>query len=160
VDIPKNIWFNPTLNARRKAGTLTLADYVLIGAASAAAGLFPASKVDIGNRKSGVYPPELAVNLYQQSNAHKLAGTDQFTFGVEITYIPKDSTDRAEISNAIFLLLQSLDAIPSDIGTFRISQKNSDMTGGLGHVTGNVTAWEAVQDDSPIIQKAEQEVNL
>lgn len=69
MDIPKNIWFNPALNARRKTGTLTLADHMLIGIASSAAGLFPASRANIGSRKSGVNPPEVVVNLYQQSNA-------------------------------------------------------------------------------------------
>ena len=159
MTIPTSIWFNPSFNTRRLAGTLTIADNVLLGTAAVLAGLFPTMKVDIGNRKSGVSPPELAVNLYQQSNAKKLADTDQFTFGVEITYIPKESTDRAEISHAIFLLLQTLDVIPSDIGTFRMFQKNSDMTDGLGHVTGNVMVWESIPDDSPIITKAETEVN-
>ncbi|QAT48587.1 hypothetical protein EQM14_01645 [Caproiciproducens sp. NJN-50] len=160
MTIPTNIWFNPSLNARRLASTLTIADNLLIGTAVVMANLFPTMKVDIGNRKSGVSPPELAVNLYQQQNSKRLADTDEFTFGLEITYIPKDSTDRAEISHTIFLLLQNLDVIPSDIGTFRMLDKSSDITDGLGHVTGNVTAWEILPDDSAIIQKATKEVNI
>lgn len=160
MTIPTNIWFNPSFNARRLANTLTIADNLLLGTAAVLAGLFQTMKVDIGNRKSGVTPPEIAVNLYQQSNVKKMADTDEFTFGLEITYIPKDSTDRAEISHAIFLLLQNLDVIPSDIGTFRMYNKNSDITDGLGHVTGNVMVLEILIDDSAIIQEAEKEVNI
>lgn len=160
MTIPTNIWFNPSFNARRLSSTLTIADHLLLGAAAVMANLFPTMKVDIGNRKSGVNPPELAVNFYQQQNSKRLADTDEFTFGLEITYIPKDSTDRAEISHAIFLLLQNLDVIPSDIGTFRLYNKDSDMTDGLGHVTGNVMVLEILPDDSAIIQEAEKEVNI
>nr|WP_319488477.1 hypothetical protein [uncultured Caproiciproducens sp.] len=138
MNIPVNILFNPKLNARRKAGTLTIADHVLIGTAVFLAGLFPASKVAIGNRTSGVHPPEIGVNLYDQSNSKKSTDTAEFTFGIEITYIPEDSADRAEINHAIFLILQGFDVIQSDVGTFRCRDKASDITDGLGHVTGNV----------------------
>lgn len=155
---PTNIWFNPALNARRKAGELTLADNVLIAVATYTAVLFPTMKTYIGNRISGADPPEIEVNLYQQSNSKRLANTDEFTFGVEITYSPENSFDRSEISHAIFLILQGLDTVSSGIGTFRCTDKNSDMTDCLGHVTANVTAWEIQPDTSPIIQKAESEV--
>ena len=167
MNIPKNIWFNPTLAARRKAGTLTLEDHILLAVAAVIAGLFPDSKVDIGNRKSGVHPPELAVNLYGQTNRQLLADTNQYRFGVEITYIPADSTDRAEINHALFQLLQ-LDRLDSGVGLFRLRDKASDVTDGLGHVTGTVTAAEqsvptdedgaVIQEADQIIQKAETEV--
>lgn len=169
MDIPKNIWFNPALNARRKAGALTLADNVLIGIAAFTAEIFPSSKTDIGSRKSGVHPPEVVVNLYQQANSKRLANTDEFTFGVEVSYIAKDPTDKAEINDAIFQILQSLDIIQSDVGTFRCRDKNSSITDGIGHVTANVSAWEIQPDDAPVILKAnaiaiiknaETEVNL
>lgn len=159
MDIPANLWFNPKLNARRKADTLTLADHVQIGAAAVLAGLFPGSKIDIGNRTSGVHLPELAVRLYDQSNSKRLADTDEFSFGLEITYIPDDSTDRAEINHALFLILQSLDVLQSDVGTFRCYSKASDITDGLGHVTTTVRATEQQPDTAPIIQKAETEVH-
>ena len=159
MDIPTNIWFNPKLNARRLSGTLTLADHVQIGAAAFLARLFPTSKVDVGNRKSGVHPPEIGVNLYDQSNNKRQADTDEFSFGMEITYIPEESTDRAEINHALFLILQGLDVLQSDVGTFRCYSKNSDITDGLGHVTATVKATEQQPDTAPIIQKAETEVN-
>ena len=168
MDIPKNIWFNPALNARRKTGTLTLADQVLIGVASVAAGLFPASRTDIGSRPSGVHPPEIIVNLYQQSNAKRLADTDEFTFGVDIAYIAKDPTDKAELNDAIFRVLQNLDIVQSGVGTFRCKDKNSNITDGVGHVTANISVWEqaaptdeeapVIQQADPIVQKAETEV--
>lgn len=162
LDTPKNIWFNPALNARRKAGTLTLADNVLTSVATFTANLFPAIKSDVGNRKSGVNPPEIGVNLYQQANSKRLADTSEYTFGVEITYIPADSTNRAEISHAIFQILQGLDVIQSDVGTFRCTDKNSDMTDGLGHVTANVSVWEhevPTDTEAPIITEANQIIN-
>lgn len=158
MDIPANIWFNPELAARRKTNALTLEDHVLIAAASAVAALFSTLKVDIGNRKSGVHPPELGVNLYGQSNRKMLADTSQYSFSLEITYIPADSSDRAEISHALFLLL-SLDRLDSDIGTFRLRGKASDTTDGLGHVTGNITASEQsflTDDEAPVIHEADQ----
>ena len=91
MDIPANIWFNPALAARRKANALTLEDHVLIAAACVIAGLFPDSKVDIGNRTSGVKPPELGVNLYGQTNRQMLADTSQYSFSLEITYVPADA---------------------------------------------------------------------
>lgn len=158
MNIPKNIWFNPTLAARRKAGTLTLEDCVLIAAASAIAGLFPAFRVDIGNRKSGVHPPELAVNLYGQTNRQMLADTNQYRFGVEITYIPVDSADRAEINHALFQLLQ-LDRLDSSVGAFQFRDKAADVTDGLGHVTGTVTVAEQsvpTDEDGPVIHEADE----
>lgn len=159
MDVPKNIWFNPKLNARRLAGTLTLADHVQIGAAAVLAGLFPALKTDVGNKTSGVHPPELFVRLYDQSNSKRQADTDEFSFGLEITYIPGDSTDRAEINHTLFLVLQGLDVLQSDVGTFRCYSKASDITDGLGHVTTTVRATEQQPDTAPIIQKAETEVH-
>ncbi|TQI69003.1 DUF6838 family protein [Clostridium sp. KNHs216] len=158
MGIPKNILFNPALAARRKANALTLEDHVLIAAASAVAVLFPDSKVDIGNRTSGVKPPELGVNLYGQTNRQMLADTNQYRFSVEITYIPADSADRAEINHALFLLL-SLDRLDSDIGTFRLRDKASDTTDSLGHITGNITAAEQsvpTDEEAPVIQEADQ----
>ena len=158
MNIPKNIWFNPALAARRKADALTLEDHVLISAAFAVARLFPDSKVDIGNRKSGVHPPEIGVNLYGQTNRQMLADTNQYRFSVEITYIPSDPTDRAEINHALFLLL-SLDRLDSDIGTFRLRDKAADTTDGLGHITGNITVAEQsvpTDEDGPVIQEADQ----
>lgn len=160
MEIPKNIWFNPALNARRKAGTLTIADNVLIGVATFTADLFPAMETAIGNKKQDTKVPSFAVRLYQQSNSKRLANTDEFTFGVEITYVPKDSADRAEISHAVFLILQGLDTVQSGVGVFRCTDKNSDMTDGLGHVTANISVREIQPDNSVIIEKATKEVNL
>lgn len=156
---PQNLWFNPKLNTRRLTDTLTLADHVQIGAATALAGLFPTPKVALGNRTSGVNPPELSVNLYGQSNSKRLADSDEFSFGLEVTYIPEDTADRAEINHVLFLILQGLDVLQSDAGTFRCYNKSSDITDSLGHVTADVRVLETRPDTSPIIQTAETEVN-
>lgn len=158
MEIPKNIWFNPALATRRKADALTLEDNVLISVAAAVAAVFPDCKVDIGNRKSGVKPPELGINLYGQTNRQMLADTSQYRFSVEIAYIPADSADRAEINHALFLLL-SLDRLDSDIGTFRLRDKASDTTDNLGHVTGTVTVTELTEPtdaEAPVIHEADQ----
>mgnify|MGYP000846012272 CR=1 FL=1 len=168
MDIPKNIWFNPALAARRKAGTLTLADHVLLAIACFTARLFPGCRTDIGNRMSGVYPPEIGVNLYKQSSRKMLADTSVHTFGAEITYIPKNSDDRAEISTAIFSILQNLESVEDDARAFRCRNKASDMTDGLGHVTADISVVERseptdedgliIRKADPVIQKAETEV--
>jgi hypothetical protein len=160
VEIPKNVWFHPDLNARRLAGALTLDDQVQIGAAVFLAGLFPDDRVNVGPRCSGVHPPELGVNLFSQGGGKRLADSDEFTFGLEITYIPSDPAGRAEINHALFLILRDLDVLQSDIGTFRCYSKNSDITDHLGHVTANVSVLTVQPDTSPVIQKAEQEVGL
>ncbi len=87
-----------------------------------------------------------------------LADTNQYRFSVEITYIPADSVDRAEINHALFLLL-SLDRMDSDIGTFRLRDKASDTTDSLGHITGNITVAEQsvpTDEEAPVIQEADQ----
>ncbi len=140
---------------RLQSDTLTLADNVLLAVASFTAQLFPECKTDIGNRTSGVNPPEIGVNIYQQSNRKMLADTNVYTFGIEITYIPKDTNDRAEISAAIFLILQNLETV----GSFRCRDKTSDITDGLGHVTTNISVMEydkPTDADGVIIQKADQ----
>lgn len=158
MDYPENIWFNPQLNSRRLADEMTLDDHIQVGAAVAIAELFPDYRVDIGQRKSGVKPPELAINLYQQSSSKLLMDTDKITFGLEITYIPEDSTDRSEINHALFLILQSLDVLQSGGVTFQCYSKSTDITDGLGHVTADVSVIEIQPDNSALIQNAEQEV--
>lgn len=158
MDYPENIWFNPQLNSRRLADEMTLDDHIQVGAAVAVAELFPDCRVDIGQRKSGVKPPEIGINLYQQSSNKRLIDTSEINFGLEITYIPEDSTDRAEINHALFLILQSLDVLQSGGITFRCYSKSTDITDGLGHVTANVSVIQVRPDDSKLIQKAEQEV--
>jgi hypothetical protein len=97
-----------------------------------------------------------------------LADTSVHTFGAEITYIPKNSDDRAEISTAIFSILQNLESVEDDARAFRCRNKASDMTDGLGHVTADISVVERseptdedgliIRKADPVIQKAETEV--
>jgi len=152
-----NIKWDKALQARMDANTLTIADHVLLSLANFTAALFSTMKTYIGSQVQSVTKPAVWVSFYSQKNSKKLIDTDEFTFGIEITYLPStDTKNDMEINHAIFLLLQNLETLQSDIGTFSCYDKDSDITDGLGHVTGIVAVGEIALPTDPIINTAKE----
>jgi len=154
-----NIRWDKALQQRMGAGTLMIADHLLFSIANFTAGLFPSMKTYIGAQVQNVSPPAVWVDFYDQKNSARLAHESEYSFGVEVTYLPSSTTKNTdELNHAVFLLLQNLDRLESDVGPFRVYDKDSDITDGLGHVTGMVSVRELTAPDGEIIQKAQKEV--
>lgn len=123
------------------------------------AALFPTMITYIGAQQQAVDPPAVFVDYYDIKNSQKLADTSEYTFGIEITYVPPDRTGTYEMQNAIFTILQGLTKLESDIGVFSCYDKDSDITDDLAHVTGTVSVREINPDTADIIQTADQIIN-
>jgi hypothetical protein len=148
----------PELADRLSQGKLTIADHLILTLASFTSALFPDYTTYIGAQQQGVKTPALFVDFYDIKNNQKLIDTDEFQFGIEITYVPSDQTKTYEMQNAIFTIQQNLFQLTSDIGVFSCYDKDSDITDGLAHVTGTVTVGEIIVDNSPLIQIANQNI--
>lgn len=155
-----NIHWDKSLQARMDGGTLTVADHLLLSLANFTAGLLPSMTTYIGAQVQNVHPPAAFVDFYDQHCSAKLKNIIEYEFGAEITYLPsKETKNTDELNHAVFLLLQSLDKLTSDIGTFRCYDKNSDITDGIAHVTSLVSIRvETTSDADPIITTADKEL--
>lgn len=156
-----NIRWDKALQQRMDNNTLTIADHLLLSLANFTATLFPAMKTYIGAQVQNVTPPAVWVDFYDQKNSARLVNESEYALGVEVTYLPSSATkNTAELNHAVFLLLQNLGWLESDIGPFGVYDKNSDITDGLAHVTGMVTVRELTIPDDPVINKAQKEVSI
>lgn len=155
MELLENVTIPQSLADSIEAGTLTISDHLLLAAAQFTAALFPAAETYIGSQQQAVETPALFVDYYSLTGQKRLASTAEYEFGLEITYVPVDKLDRRELQNSVFLIEQGLDRLGSDIGTFRCFSKDSDITDGLAHVTGVVSAWEVDAPDDPIIKEAD-----
>lgn len=141
------------------AGTLTIADHLLLSLANFTAALFPNMMTYIGAQQQAVQAPAVFVDYYDIKNSQRLANTSEYSFGIEITYVPTNRTSAYEMQNAIFTILQGLTKLESDIGVFSCYDKDSDITDDLAHVTGIVSVYELTPDTTDIIQTANQIIN-
>jgi hypothetical protein len=148
----------PELAGRLSQNKLTIADHLILTLANFTAALFPDYTTYIGAQQQGVETPALFVDFYDIKNSQKLIDTDEFQFGIEITYVPTDQTKTYEMQNAIFTIQQSLFRLESDIGVFSCYDKDSDITDGLAHITGTITVNEIEVNNSPLIQEANQNI--
>lgn len=138
---------------------MTIADHLLLSLANFTASLFPDTMTYIGAQQQAVDPPAVFVDYYDMKNSQRLSNTSEYSFGVEITYVPTDRTSTYEMQNAIFTILRGLTKLESDIGVFSCYDKDSDITDDLAHVTGIVSVHEFIPDTADIIQKANQIIN-
>lgn len=159
MEYAANIRWDKALKKRMDTGQLTIADHLLLSLANFTASLFPTMKTYIGAQVQNVSPPAVWVDFYDQKNSARLVNESEYALGVEVTYLPSTATKNTdELNHAVFLLLQNLDRLESDIGPFRVYDKNSDITDGLAHVTGMVAVRELTIPDDPVINKAQKEV--
>ena len=149
---------SPELLDRITANTLTIADHLILSLANFTTTLFPNYFTYVGAQQQAVTGPALFVDYYDIKNSQRLINTDEFSFGIEITYVPTDHKATYEMQNAIFTIQQNLSKLESDIGVFSCYAKDSDITDGLAHVTGIVSVWEVAAPTDPLIQTAEQNV--
>lgn len=161
LEYAANIRWDKALQQRIDTGKLTIADHLLLSLANFTANLFPAMKTYIGAQVQNVCPPAVWVDFYDQNNSDRLVNESEYSLGVEITYLPSRETKNTdELNHSVFLLLQNLGRLESDIGPFRLYDKASDITDGLAHVTSVVKVRELTIPDDPIINQAKKEVSL
>lgn len=153
-----NIKMNEDLQSKISANALKIPDHLLLALANYTASIFPTAKTYIGSQQQSIDAPAVFVDYYDIKSCRQLADTSKYTFGIKITYVPKTAISTSELNSAIFLILQSLEKLNSDIGTFICYEKDSDITDNLVHVTATVQVWEvAVPNDTDglVIMKAD-----
>lgn len=149
---------SPELQDRVNKNTLTISDHLILALANFTAALLPTCETYVGAQQQDVDTPAVFVDYYDIRNSQKLIDTDEFLFGIEITYIPSEPTATYEMQNVIFTIQQNLFRLKSDIGVFSCYDKDSDITDGLAHVTGTVTVGEMTINNSPLIQTIDKEL--
>lgn len=135
---------------------MTVSDHLLTSLANFTATLFPDAETYIGAQQQAVDVPAVFVDYYDIKNSQRLIDTTEYTFGIEITYVPKNRISTYELNSAIYTIQQALGKLDSDIGTFSCYDKDSDITDDLAHVTGVVTVSDITVKTDPIIQTADQ----
>lgn len=156
MELLPNILISDELNAKVEAGTLTISDHLILALANFTAALLPNATTYTEMQQQSVDVPAVFVDYYDMKNSKRLSDTSEYTFGIEITYVPKKQTNTYELQSAIFTILQSLETLNSDIGTFSCYDKDSDITDGLAHVTGTVSVGEITLPTDPIIKTAKE----
>lgn len=156
--IASNIQMTDELALRVDSGTLTISDYLLLSLGNFTAALFPAAITYTETQQQAVEGPALFVDYYDIKNSQRLIDSTEYTFGFEITYVPQNRISSYELNSAIFTIEQSLKKLTSDIGTFSVYDKASDITDDLAHVTGVVSVKEITPDTADVIRTANQEI--
>lgn len=159
MQLSEKITIPQSLRNAMDNATLTIFDHLMLSVAQLTAALFPDATVDIGSPQTAV-APAFFVDYGSVSNKRRLKTTSEYEFGLKITYVPVDGTDRRELQNTMFLLEQSLDQLESEIGIFRCFSKTSIVEEGLAHVTGTVKVWETDVPDDLMIEHADQNITL
>lgn len=153
--VKENVRFDQALKNRIDSKTLRLSDYVLLTLANCTAACLPDTKVYIVGKQQGVNLPAAFVSLYSLSNDRKLIGTSEYSFGFELSYVPKDWLSTAEFTGFAFDVEQLLsDDLESEIGKFSVYETDYSITDQIVHVTGTIRALEITVPDGEIINTA------
>ena len=153
-----NIIRDKSLQNRIDNKTLTIADHVRISLAEFLSSLFPGVKVYLNQNQQKLALPSLFVGFYEIANQQRMIDTSEYEFGFELSYIPDDKHSNTELTHAIFLIMQNLHFIDSEIGQFAVYSKNSDITDRIAHVTGLIRVMEITTPNDPMINQAEKEL--
>lgn len=131
---------------------------MLLALAKYTATLYPEIITYTETRQQAVDGAAIFVEFYSIGNAARLINSSEYTFGIQITYVPENRISSYELNSALFAIESSLRVLESDIGTFYVYNKSSDITDDLAHVTGTVSVRVYEPDTADIINKANQDL--
>lgn len=157
MQVSEKIIISQSLRDAMDNGTLTVLDQLTLAAAQLTTNLFPDAAIYIGLPQTA-HAPAFFIDCEWITNRKKLRQTTEFEFGLKITYVPVEGTDRRVLQNAMFLLEQNLDLLENDVSSFRCFTSNASIEDGLAYMTSAVKVWETVVPDDLIIGHADQNI--
>lgn len=157
MELLENVKTDFTIEDKTVFGELNVADHVRLALANFAAALFPTVNVFVNPQQQGVIEPAIFISFYNIQSRQLLATTNLYDFNFTISYWCKDKLSTTEPMNVIFILLQNLYKVPSDIGELVIYNKESDITDGIANITGTITAMEIDIEKEVKMQELEVE---
>lgn len=157
MQVSEKIIISQSLRDAMDNGTLTILDQLTLAGAQLTATLFPDAAIYIGLPQIA-NAPAFFIDCDWITNKKKLRQTTEFEFGLKITYVPVEGTERRDLQNAMFLLEQNLDMLENDTSSFRCFASSASVEEGLAYMTSSVKVWETVVPDDAIIGHADQNI--